>query len=106
MEFRKTRDEVNLINVHSSRHLHWSESIEWRDGRWDSMSSAPTSGNIIMHIRGRDATGKVLEPMHYACGGGEEQPPFDGWFLPTPSGSAFYQVTPVEWQPIRAQVSE
>ncbi len=99
-------NQVDLINVHSERHAHWSESVEWRAGRWDAMSSAPTRGNIIMNIRGRSENGEILEPMHYACGGGEEQPPFEGWFLPYKSGSGFYQVRPVEWQPLRAQVSE
>lgn len=53
-------------------------------------------------------TGIVIEPIHYAYGDGDGlMPAFIGWF--TPSGhysdgrpSGFYQVFPVEWQPLRA----
>lgn len=65
------------------------------------MSNAPVLG-MILHVRGRDASGRILEPMHYACGGGEEQPPFEGWFVPYKHGEGFYQVQPVEWQPLSA----
>lgn len=84
---------------------HWSESVEWRHDRWDPMSNAPTTGPIL-EVRGRSANGKVLEPMHYADGGGEEQPRFKGWFVPcfdsTGALSYYLGVDPVEWQPIRA----
>lgn len=100
------KKKVDFINFHSQRHPHWSGAIEWRPGRWDAISSAPSSGTLIMHIRGRHENGVILEPMHYACGGGEDQPPFEGWFIPDGSGSGFYQVHPVEWQPLRAQPNE
>lgn len=96
----------DLINHHSEQHPHWSTTVEWRAGRWDPMSNAPTEGYPIAHVRGRDANGQVLEPIHYAYGGGEEQPPFRGWFLPYQSGNGFYQVNPVEWQPLSAQPTE
>jgi len=85
-------------------HPHWSESVEWRHNRWDPMSTAPRRGYPIMNVRGRSADGSILEPMHYACGDGDGlMPPFDGWFVPYGSGrSGFYQVRPLEWQPIRA----
>lgn len=89
---------------HSERAPHWSDGIEWRAGRWDPMSNAPSTGSKIMHVRGRSAEGRILEPMHYASGGGEEQPCFDGWFVPYANGTrGFHQVHPVEWQPLRAQ---
>jgi dihydrofolate reductase len=87
------------INTYRRIRRHWSDDVEWRPGRWDALSSAPQD---CTYVRGRAADGKLLEPMHYACGGGEEQPSFDGWFLPYSDGSGFYQVRPVSWQPLRA----
>jgi hypothetical protein len=89
-------------------HPHWSEAVDWRPGRWDPMSTAPRAGNPIMHVRGRTADGRIVEPMHYACGDGDGlMPPFDGWFVPYGGDAStrrdgFYQVRPVEWQPLRA----
>lgn len=85
-------------------HPHWSTLIDWRPGRWDSLSNAPTMGSPILFIRGRDAEGRLLEPMHYACGDGDGlMPPFDGWFVPM-GGNAkgFIECHPVEWQPLGA----
>lgn len=60
-----------------------------------------------MHVRGRRADGTVIDDMHYACGDGDGlMPPFDGWFAPYKQGEGFYQVHPVEWQPLRAQPLE
>lgn len=88
------------INGHSEQHPHWSFAIDWPSDRWDPLSNAPTMGNVIA-VRGRDENGKILEPMHYAYGGGEEQPPFRGWFVPmSDPRSGFIQVSPVEWQPL------
>jgi hypothetical protein len=91
---------IDPFNIHSESHPHWSETIEWRDGRWDAMSSAPTAGKI-MEVRGRSENGNIFEPMHYAYGGGDEQPAFRGWFIP--AGGGYMQVLPVEWQPLRAK---
>jgi hypothetical protein len=92
---------------HSERFPHWSESIEWRAGRWDPITNAPMGGYPILKVRGRDAKGNILEPIHFAEGGGEEQPPFRGWFVPYGDGrSGFYQVRPIEWQPLRASPIE
>jgi dihydrofolate reductase len=83
----------------AAQYRHWSDEIHWRPGRWDPLHTAPQD---CTNVRGRTADGKLLEPMHYACGGGEEQPRFDGWFLPYESGGGFYEVRPVSWQPLRA----
>lgn len=92
---------------HSERVPHWSECIEWRPGRWDPMANAPSRGSSILKVRGRDAKGAILEPMHFAEGGGEEQPSFKGWFVPYGDGmSGSYEVHPVEWQPLRARPTE
>jgi hypothetical protein len=95
----------DLINTHAPAHgqPHWSLGIDWRAGRFDPMTNAPSKGFPILNIRGRDKDGKLLEPMHFACGGGEDQPAFRGWFVPfTDPKSGFYEVTPVEWQPLSA----
>lgn len=86
-------------------HPHWSESVDWPADRWDPMSNAPSCGYPILHIRGRTADGHVLESMHFAQDlSGDEQPAFSGWFVQTaPHHNS--QVTPVEWQPLRAQPS-
>lgn len=85
----------------SRRAPHWSHTIEWRPGRWDPMANAPRP---CTEIRGRTATGQLLEPMHFAQDlSGEDQPAFCGWFVPSSSGSGFVEVSPVEWQPLRAQ---
>ena len=62
-------------------------------------------GYEIMHVRGRSLKGEILEPMHYACSDGDGmQPPFVGWFVPYPNRSdGFYEVSPVEWQPLHAK---
>lgn len=84
---------------------HWSTTVEWRPGRWDPMSNAPVTGYPILRVRGRDKDGKLIENMHYAEGGGEEQPPFKGWFVP--AGERSYSgVDPVEWQPMNASPTE
>lgn len=89
-------------------HPHWSVATEWRPGRWDPMTNAPT-GPRCLDIRGRSAEGILLEPMHFAEDlSGEDQPGFSGWFLPYPmtdgrSHSGYYQVRPIEWQPMSAQ---
>lgn len=97
------------INTHAPEHgvPHWSVGIEWRPGRWDPMSNAPTAGYPILEVRGRTSDGRLLEPMHFAFGGGEEQPAFRGWFVPRGDrNSGFYQVDPVEWQPLTASPNE
>lgn len=97
------RRHVNLDTLHTQRSPHWSLSVDWRPGRWDPLTNAPVGGYPILHVRGRCEDGSIIDDMHYACGGGEEQPPFDGWFAPYKSGDGFYQVRPVEWQPLTAE---
>ena len=98
----------DTINVHTETPPHWSQTVVWRAGRFDPMSNAPTKGYPILHIRGRDENGKLLEPMHYAYGDGDGlMPPFRGWFIPNSFGSSgFEQCSPVEWQPLSADPEE
>ena len=99
------RDLTLALTLHNPpAHPHWSESVEWRHDRWDPLSTAPQSGYPILEVRGRTATGHILERMHRAFGDGDGMmPPFDGWFVPYEGGrSGFYEVRPVEWQPLRA----
>lgn len=93
------------MNLHTGQTPHWSFFVEWRPDRWDPMSNAPTEGHPILRIRGRDIHGNILEPIHYACGGGEDQPAFKGWFIPYQTGSGYYEVFPVEWQPLHINKS-
>lgn len=89
-----------LIRYHTAAKPHWSFSVkDWPKDRWDPMSNAPWFGRPIIEVRGRTFDGKILEGMHYACGGGDEQPAFDGWFIRW-GGDGFTQVHPVEWQPL------
>lgn len=100
----KTRDEFAVqMTMHCPPlRPHWSESAEWRHDRWDTMVNAPWRGRIL-EVRGKTADGRIIDRMHFAEGGGEEQPPFRGWFAPYPTrSSGFYQVSPVAWQPLRA----
>lgn len=91
------------MNLHSEANPHWSETVHWRAGRFDPMSNVPTEGFPILHIRGRDANGRLLEPMHYAYGDGDGlMPPFIGWFVPDSRDTRFCEVHPVEWQPLWA----
>ena len=80
---------------------HWSHSVQWSSDRWDPMVSAPHKGRVT-EVKGRTKDGFVIACMHYAHGGGEEQPAFRGWFAPFNPLEArgFYQVFPVEWQPL------
>lgn len=88
--------------LHADHHPHWSLSVKWRKDRWDHLSFAPVRGYPIQHIKGRTKDGEIIKDMHYACGDGDGlMPPFDGWFAPYPDReSGFYQVFPVEWQPL------
>lgn len=93
--------ELTLHNP--PEHPHWSEAVDWRHDRWDPMVNAPRAGWPILHVRGRTAEGRILEQIHFASDlSGEEQPAFEGWFAPYTGERGFYQVTPVEWQPLRA----
>lgn len=100
---RPRNPEALELQLHTPTRPHWSQGIEWRDGRWDPMSSAPCRGYPILQIRGRENDGRIFEPMHWASDlSGEEQPAFEGWFVPMGEKS-WAQVHPVEWQPLRAQ---
>lgn len=88
-----------MDRFHSETRPHWSVGVDWPADRWDPMHTAPSKGPTMINVRGRTADGRVLEPMHYAYGGGEEQPPFRGWFIPM-GEHGYQQVSPVEWQPL------
>lgn len=86
------------------RYPHWSESVEWRAGRWDPMCNAPQRSHVL-EVRGRDKKGKVLEPIHWADGDGDGlMPAFTGWFIK--NGNGYLGVEPIEWQPLRAKQNE
>lgn len=104
---RARNPEALLLRVHTERAPHWSEGIEWRAGRWDPISTAPSSGSPILNIRIREADGRIVEPVHFAQDlSGECMPAFSGWYVPVlradGTTSYFAPVDPVEWQPLRA----
>lgn len=37
--------------------------------------------------------------VHWACGGGEEQPPYRGWFVEACPGTHFGVPDPIAWRP-------
>ena len=73
------------------------DECDTQDG-WKPMSSAPTEGFPIQHVRGKLRDGSVVEDMHYAYDhSGEYQPPFEGWFKRV--GNTHIKVKPVAWMP-------
>lgn len=66
-----------------------AEKAEWQD-----MSTAPLTAREVQ-VKLDD--GRVLV-AHYAEGGGEDQPPFKGWFRRVLD--TYREVTPVAWRPL------
>jgi hypothetical protein len=65
---------------------------------WKPMRTAPKGG---MHIRCMVADGTIHDDVHWASNlTGEEQPGFQGWFIPIKNG--FQQILPTAWQDISA----
>lgn len=71
---------------------------------WQTISTAPKNGTSI---EVQMISGKVYEDAHWASDlSGEEQPPFEGWFVPVKSSvdgrvMGFSQIaTPKLWRPI------
>lgn len=92
----------------TERAPHWSNSIEWADGRWDPISNAPRSHQ---RIRVRDLRGRVVENAYFIMHGARRRGVVD-----LNAGSWTYEirgeqgqilsygaVVPVEWQPMRAK---
>lgn len=74
----------------------------WDGVEWLPMRIAPDmSWPEVLHFDAKLKDGRVVD-CHYACGGGEDQPRFDGWFAPYGDGcSGYYEVNPVAWRPKR-----
>lgn len=85
------------------RYPHWSSQVtDWPACYWAPMKAAPMGGCLI--VRGKSKDGDVIEGMHWASDlSGEDQPAFQGWFVPCASGDGFVQVQPVAWQPIEVR---
>lgn len=60
---------------------------------WRDMDSAPKDATWIRVLLEDGAECRA----HWACGGGEEQPPFKGWFVAR--GDYFSEVEPLKWMP-------
>ena len=62
---------------------------------WNSLSSYTPPKNVRVLM----VDGSVIEPAHFAWGGGEDQPFYHGWFEPCESG--YTQIDqPIAWQEI------
>jgi hypothetical protein len=59
------------------------------------MASAPRDASDIYAL----LEGGSNEFVHWAEGGGEDQPPFRGWFRRI-TGCTCLEVTPVAWRPL------
>ena len=72
-----------------------AEELEER--RWRPMSKYPARG-IPPRVRVKMRDGTIRPDAHHAEGGGEDQPPFKGWFVPC--GDGFVGIDdPVAWMP-------
>jgi hypothetical protein len=67
---------------------------------WQPMSTAPRNAT---DIRVKLKSGMVYERAHWASDlSGEEQPPFEGWFVERGDKSGFESIPePVAWMPVR-----
>ncbi len=63
---------------------------------WRGMRSAPRDSSWILV---KLWTGEVCR-AHYACGGGEDSPVFDGWFRTYEGSDSYYECRPVAWHPL------
>jgi hypothetical protein len=74
-------------------------NISGEDG-WQPIETAPKNGTKILALM-RDGT--IHRETHWADGGGEDQPPFRGWFIPEMKDHKilFYRgiETPLAWKP-------
>lgn len=68
------------------------------DRAWRTMDTAPLTATWV---EVKLADGRELI-AHWACGGGEEQPPFRGWFIKYRGCNGFYGIAdPISWRPCR-----
>lgn len=82
----------------------WQDEAEvYPPAPWRAMSTAPKAGYPIQHIRVKMADGSIHEDAHWASDlSGEEQPAFEGWFVP--SGAGFHGIdTPIAWMPMAGE---
>lgn len=73
--------------------------------RWQPIKTAPKDATE-MRVLMRDGT--VYERAHWASDlSGEDQPPFQGWFIPSQNASGFREIEePTHWRPLPAPPSE
>lgn len=88
-----TRDEPEWLTTF--------RTMQDGDG-WSQMTSAPKKATLITV---KMADGTVHERAHWACGGGDDGPSFEGWFIEGPG--CFREInTPVAWKPLAPAVVE
>ena len=89
------RKEAEAIAAESKRLLDQLEAAQAADG-WLPIKSGPH--NLAL-VEVKDEAGVVYADAHWASDlSGEEQPPFEGWFIPI--GSGYRQIDkPKYWRP-------
>ena len=73
--------------------------------RWQPIKTAPKDATEVRVLM-RDGT--MHEKAHWASDlSGEDQPAFQGWFIPSPDTSGFREIEePTHWRPLPAPSSE
>lgn len=67
---------------------------------WQPISTAPKDATSIQ-VKMKD--GAIHKDVHWASDmSGEDQPMFEGWFIPCSGGWNYEQIdTPEKWQPLK-----
>ena len=71
-----------------------------KTGGWMPIETAPKNAKEIL-VRTQDKHGNVgVVVAHYADGGGEDQPPYKGWFMRNNYGFHEIAMKLLDWQPL------
>jgi len=71
--------------------MPWSDTSPCGPDHWWFAEAMPEGRDTrVVHYDVMLESGEVVE-VHYAFGGGEDQPPFEGWFRD--AGGWFYEVS-------------
>lgn len=107
----RTRPDTSDTWRDTERAPHWSNSIEWRPGRWDPIATAPRSHQLI---RVRNLAGHVTERvcfwMHGAMVNGSHDLNAGTWWQNDRDAAGNlighrHVRDAIEWQPMRVQPS-
>ncbi len=109
LQWLELRDEENaaLAQEASDAIARLSEALaeaeKKGDEDWRDMASAPRDASeIIVRIPKKSWPGYYRQIAHWAEGGGDDQPPFRGWFRFMADGYVELPVKPTGWMPLPA----